>query len=225
MLIGAIKLSYTLCSINYFFFAFVVFLISSLNYNRNTFFIFINFRFVRTFSFSLFSLVSAFTWISKASRCFLWRNSASMHFLFVVSQISTFYLQFYNYSSCNFNYVVLPLSSSFSSYNFLMNILFLCSTFALFFLQISTLCLYPFWKSLSLSNSSCNIAFSFSFVTNLFFKLFTSKVKFPIFRLIIPMVWNNSTTSYAFITFATTSSKLWCTYLCHRISRSFYRWS
>ncbi len=41
-----------------------------------------------------------------------------------------------------------------------MNILIFYSTSTLFFFQISTLCLYPFWKSLSLSNYPCNIALS-----------------------------------------------------------------
>jgi len=49
----------------------------------------------------------------------------------------------------------------------LMNISIFYSTSALFFFQISTLCLYPFWKSFSLSNSSYNIAFSFSPIANL----------------------------------------------------------
>jgi hypothetical protein len=44
------------------------------------------------------------------------------------------------------------------------------------------------WKSLSLSNSYCNVAFSFSFVVVLILRLFTSKFKFPIFKLIIVMV-------------------------------------
>ncbi len=35
----------------------------------------------------------------------------------------------------------IPLSSSFSFYSFLMNTLIFCSAFALFFFQISTLCL------------------------------------------------------------------------------------
>jgi hypothetical protein len=86
-----------------------------------------------------------------------------------------------------------------------MNI-FYFSAFFLFFLQISTLCLYPFWNSLSLSNSSYNIAFSFSLVTNLFFRMFTYKIKFPIFKLTIATVWNNSATLFAFITFVATFS-------------------
>ncbi len=88
----------------------------------------------------------------------------------------------------------------FSSYSFLMNLLFLCSTSALFFLHIFALCLHPFWNSLSLFNSSCSINFSFSLVANLFFKLLTSRFKFPIFRLTIAIVWKNSTTFYACIT-------------------------
>jgi len=124
----------------------------------------------------------------------------------MVSQILVFYFKFYNSSSCNFNHVVLPLSSSFSSYNFLMSILFFYSASTLFFLQISTLCLYPFWKSLSLSNSSYNTAFSFSLVSNLFFKVFTCKLKFPIFRFIIAMVWNNLVALSTFIIFVATSS-------------------
>ncbi len=86
----------------------------------------------------------------------------------MVSQILTFCLKFYNSSSCDFNRVVLLLSSSFSSCSFLMSTLIFCSTSTLLFLQISTLCLYPFLMFLSLSNSSYNIAFSFSLVANLF---------------------------------------------------------
>jgi hypothetical protein len=40
------------------------------------------------------------------------------------------------------------LSSSLSSCSFWMSTLFFCSAFALFFLQISTLCLYPSIKFL-----------------------------------------------------------------------------
>jgi hypothetical protein len=58
--------------------------------------------------------------------------------------ISTFCFRLCNPSSCNFNHVVLPLSSSFSSCSFLMNTLFFYSASSLFFLQIFTLCLYPF---------------------------------------------------------------------------------
>jgi len=112
----------------------------------------------------------------------------------------------YSFSSCDFSPVMLPLSSSFSSCSFLMNTLIFYSASALFFLHISTLCLYPFWKSLSLSNSSYNIAFFFSPIANIFFRLLTSRVKFPIFKLTIAMVWNNSTTLFAYITFATISS-------------------
>jgi hypothetical protein len=43
-------------------------------------------------------------------------------------------------------------------------------------------------------------------VANLFFKLLTSKFKFPVFKLIIAIVWNNSTTFYACIIFVATSS-------------------
>ncbi len=100
---------------------------------------------------------------------------------------------------------MLPLSSSFSSCSFLMNTLFFCSAFALFFFYISTLCLYPFWKLISLSNSSYNTTF-FSLVTNLFFKVFTLRVKFPIFRFKIAMVWNNLVALFAFITSTSTSS-------------------
>jgi hypothetical protein len=81
-----------------------------------------------------------------------------------------------------------PLSSSFSSSSFLMSNLFVYSAFTLFFLQISTFCLYPFWKSFSLSISSYNITFSFSPINNIFFIMFTSKVKFPVSRFIIAMV-------------------------------------
>jgi len=191
-------------SINFFFFAYVVFFLSSSNSNRDALFKFTNSKFVKTFSF--FSLVSAFTWLPKASCCCLWSNNSSMHFLFVVSQILAFCPKSYSSSSCDFNFAMLPLSSSFSSYNFLMNTFIFYLIFSLFFLHISTLCLYPFWKSLSLSNSSYSIAFSFSPVANLLFKLFTSIFKFPIFRLLITMVWNNSIALSAFITFVTTSS-------------------
>ncbi len=57
-----------------------------------------------------------------------------------------------------------------------------------------------------LSNSTYYITFSFSFVSNLFFRLFTSKFKFPIFKLTIAMVWNNLVTLSACITSSTTSS-------------------
>jgi hypothetical protein len=68
------------------------------------------------------------------------------------------------------------------------------------------LCLYSLWKCLSLSNSTCDTAFSFSYVVNLFFKLFTFKFKFPIFILIIAIVWNNYITLFVCITSTTTSS-------------------
>jgi hypothetical protein len=68
------------------------------------------------------------------------------------------------------------------------------------------LCLYSFWKSLSLSNSTYNIALSFAFVANLLFKLLTSKFKFPILRLTITTLWNNYIALSICITFATTSS-------------------
>ncbi len=87
------------------------------------------------------------------------------------SQILDFYFKSCSSSSCDFSCVVLPLSSSFSSYRFLMNILIFYSASTLFFFQISTLCLYPFWKSLSLSNSSYNITFPLSPIVNLFFRL------------------------------------------------------
>ncbi len=102
------------------------------------------------------------------------------------AKILAFCLKFCNSSSYNFNYVMLPLSCSFSSYNFLMTILVFCLAFTLFFLQNSKLCLYPFWKSVSLSNSSYNI--TFSPIANMFFKVFTSRAKFPIFRVTIAMV-------------------------------------
>ncbi len=130
------------------FFLPMLFFLNSSNYNKDTFFRFVNSRSVKKFSFSFFSLVNAFTWLSTASYCFLWRNNVSIHFLFVVSQISTFCLKFCNFSSCNFSHVVLPLSSSLSSCSFWMSTLFFCSAFALFFLQISTLCLYPSIKFL-----------------------------------------------------------------------------
>jgi hypothetical protein len=59
----------------------------------------------------------------------------------MVFQLSIFCFKSCSSSSCNFSRVVLPLSSSFSSYNFLMNLLILCSISTLFFLQISTFCL------------------------------------------------------------------------------------
>jgi uncharacterized membrane protein len=43
-------------------------------------------------------------------------------------------------------------------------------------------------------------------VVNLFFKLFTSIFKFPIFKLTIVIVWNNLIAFYVCITFTTTSS-------------------
>ncbi len=98
------------------------------------------------------------------------------------------------------------MSSLFSSCNFCMNTLIFCSFYVLFFLHISMLCLYSFWKSLSLSNSTYKSAFSFSSVANLFFRLLTSKFKFLIFRLTIVMVWNNSTTLSTYITYTATSS-------------------
>jgi hypothetical protein len=70
---------YSLFSINFFLSTSVAFFLSFLGYNEDTFFIFINSKSIRTFFF--FSLVSAFTWLSKASYCFLWRNNASIHFL------------------------------------------------------------------------------------------------------------------------------------------------
>ncbi len=73
--------------------------------------------------------------------------------------------------------------------------------------------LFFFYKSLSLSNSTCNIAF-FSFMANLLFKLITSKFKFPIFKLTIAMVWNNSTTISAYITSAATSSTNFSVLIC-----------
>jgi hypothetical protein len=61
---------------------------------------------VKTFFFSFFSLLSAFTWLSKSSSCFLWRNNASIHFLYVVSQISAFSLKSCNSSSYDFSHDV-----------------------------------------------------------------------------------------------------------------------
>ncbi len=116
---------YSLSSINYSLYASIVFLLSSPNCNRDTFFGFINSKFVKTLSFSFFSLVNAFTLLSKALCYFLWKNNVLVHFLFVVSQISTFCLKFYNFSSCDFSHDVLPLSSSFSSYSFLYKFFFL----------------------------------------------------------------------------------------------------
>jgi hypothetical protein len=98
-----------------------------------------------------------------------------------------------NFSSCDIIHDVLSLNSSFSSCSFFMSTLIFYSTFTMFFFQISTLCLLPFWKSLSLSNSSYITTFSFSPMVNLLFKLLTSKFKYPIFKLTIVMVWNNST--------------------------------
>jgi hypothetical protein len=69
-------------------------------------------------------------------------------------------------------------------------------------------------ESFSLSNSTYNITFSFFLVANLFFRLFTSKVKFPIFRFIIAMVWNNSTASFVYITSTTTSSTYFGVLVC-----------
>ncbi len=47
---------------------------------------------------------------------------------FLLCGFLNFNLKSYNFSSCNFNRVMLPLNSSFSSYDFLMNILIFCST-------------------------------------------------------------------------------------------------
>ncbi len=109
----------------------------------------------------------------------LMKKDASIHFLFVLSQILDFYFNNYGFSSCDFSSVVLLLSSSFSNYSFFMNTLIFYLVFAMFFLQIFTLCLYPFWKSLSFSNSSCNTTLSFSPIANLFFRLFTPESNSP----------------------------------------------
>ncbi len=124
----------------------------------------------------------------------------------MVSQTSTFYFNSYSFSSCDFICAMVILSSLFSSCSFYMSLLIFYSFFAMFFLQISMLYLYSLWKSLFLYNSTYNTAFSFSYVANQFFKLLTSKFKFPIFKLTIAMVWNNLVASFACITFATTSS-------------------
>jgi hypothetical protein len=123
-----------LSSMNCSLSTFVVFLLSSLNYNRDTFFIFINSKSIKTFSFSFFSLINVFTRLSKTSYSFLWRNSAYVHFMSMVSHISPFCFKLCNFSSYDFNHDVLPLSSSFSSYSFLMSTIFLCSASTLFFL-------------------------------------------------------------------------------------------
>ncbi len=73
----------------------------------------------------------------KKKQCFI-------HFLSVVSQISTLCHKSYSSSSCDFSCVVLPLSSSFSSCSFLISTLIFYSSSTLLFLQISTLCLCPF---------------------------------------------------------------------------------
>ncbi len=57
-----------------------------------------------------------------------------------------------------------------------------------------------------LSNSSYNTTFSFSLTNNLFSRMFASKIKFPIFRFTIAMVWNNLAAFSTFITFVATSS-------------------
>ncbi len=101
------------------------------------------------------------------------------HFLILQKIHTTICFKSYGFSSCDFNGVVLLLSSSFSNYSFFMNILIFYLVFAMFFLQIFTLCLYPFWKSLSFSNSSCNTTLSFSPITNMFFRLFTPKSNSP----------------------------------------------
>ncbi len=111
----------------------VVFILSFLDCNGDALFIFTNSKYVKTFSFSFFSLVSAFTWLSKASYYFLWRNKDFVHFLSMVSQILAFCFESCNSSFYNFNHVVLPLSYSISSYSFLMSTSIFYSTFALFF--------------------------------------------------------------------------------------------
>jgi hypothetical protein len=52
----------------------------------------------------------------------------------MVSQILDLCLKSCSFSSYDFNHVVLPLRSSFSSYSFLMSLLIFCSTFVIFFL-------------------------------------------------------------------------------------------
>ncbi len=58
---------------------FAIFLLSSSNYNRESFFRFINSKSIKTFSFSFFSLVNVFTWLPKASYYYWWRNNAFIH--------------------------------------------------------------------------------------------------------------------------------------------------
>jgi hypothetical protein len=72
--------------------------------------------------------------LPKAPCCCLWKNNASIHFLFVASQILDFWLKSCSFSSCDFNRDVLPLSSSFSSCSFVMITLTFYSTSTLFFL-------------------------------------------------------------------------------------------
>jgi len=133
-----------LSSINCFLSTYAIFLLSSLDYNKDTFFKFINSKFIKKFSFSFFYLVSAFIWLSKASCCFLWKNNAFVHFLFMVSQNLAVCFKFYNFSSYDFSCAVLPLNSSFSSCSFLISTLFFYSTSALFFFHISTFFYTPY---------------------------------------------------------------------------------
>jgi len=135
--------------------------------------------------------------------------------------MSTFSLKFYNFSSYDFSHVLLPLSSSFSSCNFLMSTLSICLVYALFFLQISTLCLYPFWKSFSSSNSSYNTSFSFPPKPICSSKYSPPKSNSP---------YSDSQSSWPKITqlfymlsffYSYLLLKLWCTCLCRRILRFF----
>ncbi len=93
-----------------------------------------------------------------------------------------------------------------------MNVLILCS-FSILFSSIF-LC-YAYTPSGSPSIYLIpHVTFSFSYVTNLFFRLLTSKFKFPIFRLTIAMVLNNSIVLLTCITFAAISSTDFSVFVC-----------
>jgi len=66
--------------------------------------------------------------------------------------------------------------------------------------------LIPFLEVSLFTNSSHSIAFYFSLIANLFFRLFISIFKFPIFKLTIAMVGSNSIGLFACINFVATSS-------------------
>jgi hypothetical protein len=66
------------------------------------------------------------------------------------------------------------------------------------------------------------LPYSFPFVANLFFRLLTSIFKFPIFRLTIAIIWNNSI-PFVFALLLHLPPPQTC--LCHRIFGSFFKQS